>query len=71
MLQYLKGHSRPDIKFAVSQVAMHTHGPKHIHELPLERIGQYLKGTLDKGLILKPSNEFEADCYAEAECAGL
>ena len=54
MLQYLQGHSRPDITFAVSQVARYTHSPKRLHELALERIGQYLKGTINKGLVLKP-----------------
>ena len=54
MLNYLQGHSRIDIPFAVSQVAQYVHSPKHSHELALERIGQYLKGTLDNGLILKP-----------------
>ena len=71
MLQYLQGNSRPDIIFAVSQVARYTHIPKRLHELALERIGQYLKGTLDKGLVLKPKDSFEVDCYVDADFAGL
>ncbi len=44
MLQYLQGHSRPDITMAVSQCSRYTHSPKVQHEKALERIGQYLKG---------------------------
>ena len=54
MLLYLSGHSRPDIHFAVSQYARWSHDPKISHEEALERIGLYLKGTRDKGLILQP-----------------
>ena len=71
MLQYLQGHSRPDITFAVSQVARYTHSPRRIHELALERIGQYLKGTVDKGLVFRPKESFEVDCFVDADFAGL
>ena len=46
--------------------------PKWSHELALERIGRYLKGTIDKGLILKPNlNEpkFKIDVYVDAAFA--
>ena len=41
--------------------------------MALIRIGRYLKvkGTLDKGLILKPSKEPCIDCYPDADFAGL
>ena len=71
MLKYLQGHSRLDITFSVSQVARYTHSPRRLHELALERIGQYLKGTLDKGLILQPKEAFEVDCYVDSDFAGL
>jgi hypothetical protein len=72
MLQYLQGHSRPDISFAVSQVSRYTFGPKRSHEAALERIGRYLKGTIDGGLILKPNlNEsiYKIDVYVDAAFA--
>jgi hypothetical protein len=72
MLQYLQGHSRPDISFAVSQISRYTFGPKRSHELALERIGRYLKGTIEKGLILKPDlneSEFKIDVYVDAAFA--
>ena len=71
MLQYLQGHSRPDITYAVSQCARFTHSPRRSHEIALERIGQYLKGTVQDGLILKPSKNFEVDVYVDSDFAGL
>jgi hypothetical protein len=72
MLQYLQGHSRPDISFAVSQISRYTFGPKRSHELAIERIGRYLKGTIEKGLILKPNlkeTTFKIDVYVDAAFA--
>ena len=72
MLQYLQAHSRPDITYAVSQCARYTHDPKTTHEEALERIGQYLKGTMEKGLILRPTyDNLNVDCYVDADFAGL
>ena len=72
MLGYLQGHSRPDITQAVSQCARFTHSPKRSHEEALMRIGQYLKGTADKGLILKPkelTDLFDINIYVDAAFA--
>ena len=70
MLLYL-GHSRPDIAFATHQCARFTHSPKQTHENALIRIGRYLKGTMNKGLILTPSDSLKIDCYPDADFAGL
>jgi hypothetical protein len=70
MLQYLQAHSRPDTSFAVSQCARFVHQPRCSHEVALERIGQYLKATLDEGLILRPSGFLNIDCYVDANFAG-
>jgi hypothetical protein len=56
MLGYLQEHSRSDTTFATSQCARFIHCTKRSHEEALERIGQYLKSTGDKGLILHPKN---------------
>ena len=71
-LNYLQGHSRCDIGMATSQVAHYVHHPKRSHELALIQIGRYLKGTLDNGLILKPSHDsssFQMDVYVDAAFA--
>ena len=48
------------------------HSPKRSHELALlEQIGQYLKGTIDKGLILKltPLEEQQFTIYVFVDAA--
>jgi hypothetical protein len=71
MLLYLSGHSRPDIAFAVHQCARYTFAPTALHEQALKRIGRYLKGRIDKGLIMTPSDRLQLDCYPDADFAGL
>jgi hypothetical protein len=71
MLQYLQGHSRPDITFAVSQCARFVHSPRRSHEIALERIGQYLKFTQEEGLILHPTGVLDLDVFCDADFAGL
>ncbi|KAL7547469.1 hypothetical protein ACHAWF_011772 [Thalassiosira exigua] len=71
MLLYITGHSRPDCAFAVHQCARYTFEPKRTHVAALKRIGRYLKGTADRGLILDPSPDLSIDCYPDADFAGL
>lgn len=71
MLLYLSGHSRPDIAFAVHQCARYTFKPTRRHEQALVRIGRYLKGTMNRGLILSPTDSPDIDCYPDADFAGL
>jgi len=73
MLWYLYGHSRPDLGFAVSQAARFSFAPKRSHELALIRIGQYLKGTRDKGLIFEPVpvDQLTMDVYVDSDFMGL
>jgi hypothetical protein len=70
-LNYLQGHSRPDITLATSQVARFVHKPKRSHELALIRLGRYLKGTAAKGIILQPINlnQLNIDVYVDAAFA--
>jgi hypothetical protein len=71
MLQYLHAHSRPDITYAVSQCARYVHCTKRSHEIALEHIGRYLKGTIDQGLVLRPDGTLNIDNYVDADFAGL
>ena len=71
MLLYLSSNSRPDIAYAVSQCARFNHCPKLVHEIAIKRIARYLKGTRDKGLILKPDSALSLEMYADADFAGL
>jgi hypothetical protein len=72
-LQYIYGHSRPELGFSLSQVSRFTFCPKRSHELALIQIGRYLKGTADKGMILKPIDltEFKIDVYVDADFLGI
>ena len=56
---------------ATSQCARYVHNPKRSHELALLQIGRYLKGTLDKGLILTPidAESLRTDVYVDAAFA--
>jgi hypothetical protein len=71
MLLYLSGNTRPDITFAVHQCARFSHMPKQSHAVAVKRIIRYLKGTKDKGMVFKPSDDFAVDCYVDADFAGL
>ena len=72
MMLYLTGHSRPDCSMATSQVCRFTHNTKRSHEEALERIGQYLKGTMGKGLVLRPTlDALDVDAYVDTDFAGL
>ena len=69
---YLAGNSRPDIQFAVHQCAKYTANPKHSHEKALKRVGRYLKGTRDQGLILDPKkDDLGIDMFVDADFAGM
>ena len=71
MILYLASNSRPDIAFAVHQCARFTHSPKRSHEAALKRIARYLKGTRERGMVVKPTDSLRLDLYADADFAGL
>jgi hypothetical protein len=50
-LLYLSGASRPDIAFAVSQLAGYCNFAEEIHWAALKRVLRYLKGTANVGLV--------------------
>ena len=37
----------------------------------MKHIGRYLKGTRTKGIIMKPTNNLQIDCFVDADFAGL
>jgi hypothetical protein len=71
MLLYLSGNTRPDIQFAVSQVARFSHVPKQTHANAVKRIIQYLSHTDTDGCIFKKPLSFKLDLYVDADFAGL
>ena len=71
MLLYLATNTRPDIAFAVSQVARFSSAPKKSHATAIKTIVRYLVRTRDKGTIFTPTTDFKLDCYVDADFAGL
>jgi len=71
MMMYLSSNSRPDIAFAVHQAARFTHCPRRSHEQALKRIGRYLKGTRERGMVIRPTGDLTLDMFADADFAGL
>ena len=71
MLLYLSTNTRPDIAFAVSQVARFSQSPRQVHAVAIKTIVRYLHGTSKFGIIMKPTGKFQVDCYCDADFAGL
>jgi hypothetical protein len=71
MLTYLSTSTHLDIAFAAHQCTCFSTNPKQIHEIAVHCIICYLRGTRDKGYILKPSMSRTLDCYVDADFAGL
>ena len=71
MLLYLSTNTRPDIAYAVSQVARFSHMPKNSHASAVKTILRYLSGTKNKGVIYKRPKNLTLDCYVDADYAGL
>ena len=72
MLLYLSTNTRPDIAFAVSQVCRFGHSPKQSHATAVKMILRYLKGTSNKGIIIKTADKgYMLDLYVDADYCGL
>jgi hypothetical protein len=71
MLLYLSTNTRPDITFAVSQVARFNSNPKKSHAKAIKMIVRYLKGTKTQGTIVKATGTLDIAMWADADFAGL
>ena len=71
MLLYLSTNTRPDISFAVSQVARFSNAPKQSHATAVKKIVRYLLRTLDEGTCILPTMDLNLDCFVDADFAGL
>jgi hypothetical protein len=61
--------SRPDIMFSVCLCAQFQSYPKESHFMVVERIFQYLLGTIDLGLWTPKFNSFDLISYTDADFA--
>jgi hypothetical protein len=70
MLLYLSTNTRPDIAYAVSQVARFTSNPKQSHATAVKMIVRYLVSTKLFGTIMRPYG-FDLDLYVDADFVSL
>jgi hypothetical protein len=68
-LNFIEKSTRMDLAYAVHQCARFSSDPKESHSLAVKRIGRYLMGTKDKGLILDPKST-SFDCFVDADFVG-
>ena len=68
-LNFLEKSTRIDISYSVHQCAQFSGNPKS-HASAVKNIGHYLKGTRDKGLILKPDKLSSFECWVDSDFAG-
>ena len=71
MLQYLASNTRPDIAFAVSQVARFSANPKQSHASAVKTILRYLKRTRTMGSIVRINGDLNLDLFVDADFCGL
>ena len=62
--------TRSDVSYAVHQCARFVSDPKLEHGEAVRWLGQYLKGTKDKGTIMKPMPDRELEVYINASFCG-
>ena len=71
MLLYLSTNTRPDITFAVSQVARFSADPKQSHATAVKTILRYLKRTRTLGMIIRITGSLTLDLFVDADFLGL
>ena len=69
-LNFLEKSTRPDISVSIHLCAGFTEHPKRCHAGAVKRIGRYLLGTRDKGLIINPKNPWHLDCWVDTDYVG-
>lgn len=69
-LLYMSTSTRPDIAFAVGNVARFSANPTRLHWTGVKRIFRYLKGTSDMGLYYSSSVEDDLVGYSDSDWAG-
>ena len=71
MLLYLSSNTRPDVCFAVSQVARFTHSPKQSHAKAVKSIVRYLSGTSPEGTLISLPSSYGLSYFTDSDFAGL
>ena len=69
-LMYLSVSSRPDITYAVGNLARFSSKPTKEHWTALKRVLRYLKGTMKHGILYSQKGSGECVGYSDADWAG-
>lgn len=69
-LFYLSTRTRPDITFAVCNVAKFCTNPTRYHWSAVQRIFRYLRGTCDLGIVYFKQNSCSCFGHSDADWAG-
>ena len=69
-LNYLAQTSRPDIMYAVHQIAKFSADPREPHGDAILYLTRYLKKTRDIGVCFNPNPEKGFECYCDADFLG-
>jgi len=69
-LLYLSMHTRPDIVYAVSELACHCSRPGEEHWVAAKRVLRYLQGTRSRGLVFDGSKGMKLHAAADSDWAG-
>ena len=69
-LNFLEKSTRADLAYPVHQCARFSANPKVEHGRAVKWIGRYLKGTANKGCIMKPDQSHGLEVYVDADFAG-
>ena len=69
-LNFLEKGTRPDIAYAVHQLARFSANPRKCHGEAIVHLAKYLNGTKDKGLIINPDFKKSFEVWADADFCG-
>ena len=62
--------TRPDIAYAIGNLAKFSSKPTNVHWMALKRVLRYLKGTVDFGIQYKKGASGECVGFSDADWAG-
>ena len=63
-------HTRPDIAYVVSVMSKFMHRPHVQHMEAVMRLLRYLKGTSNRGILLRRNQQLDLVAYTDADWAG-
>ncbi len=67
---YLSVSTRPDIAYAVGNLARFSSKPTKDHWTALKRVLRYLKGTVNYGILYSQKGSSDSIGFSDADCMG-